>query len=94
MSAEGESVVLDLSVTETFTLGEWADIEEASGHTIIGVDLRRPPMWLLAGYLWIVRRRDDPLATYDDARGVRFMAMRIGGPAEGAGNPTAAAGGA
>src|SRR5690348_5892581 len=88
MTGEPETHTLDLGVVDTFTLGEWADIEDAAGRTVVGADLRRPPMWLLAGILWIVRRREDPRATYADAREVRFTAVAL----ERRANPTPAAG--
>lgn len=88
MSGEQERVVIDLSIADTITLAEWADIEDAARRSMIGVNLRRPPMWVVAGLLWIERRRDDPKAQYAD-----FAALTVGaiqwGREE---NPTTAAG--
>lgn len=65
---------LDLS---SVTLGEWADIEDATGVPLAGVDLARPPVRITAGLIWITRRREDPAFTYDQALALKFTDVRF-----------------
>lgn len=52
---------------EDLTLGELAEIEEATGLTLHGVDLANPPMKLMMAMLWIFLRRRNPEYTFENA---------------------------
>jgi hypothetical protein len=63
-----------------FTLGDALDIEEAGfdlselGRLVAG---GRVPIKFAVLLIWIMRRREDPSFTYDDARALRVTELEV-----------------
>lgn len=68
------------------TLGELADVEEALGSSL-AVAFEHSQARAIAALAWIVKRRDDPTFTLDQAFALRMSDLEIvtpGSPGEGA----------
>jgi hypothetical protein len=57
-----------MALVDSLTLGDLADIEDASGVTLNGMDLTNPPMKVALAFVWVIKRRKDPKFTYEQAR--------------------------
>lgn len=60
---------------ENITLGDLADIEDATGISLVGIDLTKPPMKVALALAWILRRKSDPSFTYEQARNLPVSAV-------------------
>jgi len=53
---------------DDLTIGDMADIEDATGVALAGINLKQPPMRLIPALVWVQERRRDPGYTYEMAR--------------------------
>lgn len=64
---------------DALTLGDIVDLEEATGISVQGLDLRQPPMKVAVALIWIFKRKHEPGFTYRDALALRFNAIDFDG---------------
>ena len=58
---------------DDFDLGELCDIEDATGFRV--TDLKpgeSPPLKVIAGMIWIMRRRENPTYTFEQVRRLKM----------------------
>jgi len=68
-AADEELILVD---PDDLTLGEVEDFEQASGTSIANVLAGEVSARALIALVWVMKRRDNPAFTMDDARKIRF----------------------
>lgn len=69
---------------EAMTLGDIEDFETVSGMSIAAVKPGElPPMKAVTALIWLMRRKEDPAFTLDQARAMRFDEVSFADPLSG-----------
>jgi len=66
---------------DDLTIGDMADIEDATGVALAGINLKQPPMRLIPALVWVQERRRDPGYTYEMARAIKLTELVVVGAA-------------
>ncbi len=64
---------------DDLTLGDMADLEDVSGLSLSGLNLKKPPLKLMPALVWIQLRRADPSYTYEQARAIKLTDLEVAG---------------
>lgn len=66
---------------DDLTLGDLADLEDVSGVSLTGINLKTPPLKVVPALVWIQQRREDPKFTYEMARAIKLSELEMSGDA-------------
>lgn len=66
---------------DDLTIGDLADIEDATGVSLSGVNLGAPPLKIIPALVWIQERRANPAYTYAEARAIKLSELTLAGEA-------------
>lgn len=70
-----ETLTLDIE-PESFTLGELCDLAEVAGEDVLErMAQNKLTARILVGLVWIIRRRDDPSYTIEQARSEKISVL-------------------
>lgn len=66
---------------DDLTLGDLADLEDVSGVSLTGINLKNPPLKVIPALVWIQQRRTEPGFTYEMARAIKLTDLEMSGEA-------------